>query len=37
VVGTHGRRGLLGWFLGSVARRVARLSDVPVLLVRPLA
>jgi nucleotide-binding universal stress UspA family protein len=37
VVGTHGRRGLSGWLLGSVARRVARLSDVPVLLVRPIA
>jgi nucleotide-binding universal stress UspA family protein len=35
VVGTHGRRGLTGWLLGSVARRVARLSEVPVLLVRP--
>jgi nucleotide-binding universal stress UspA family protein len=35
VVGTHGRRGLSGWLLGSVARRVARLSHVPVLLVRP--
>jgi nucleotide-binding universal stress UspA family protein len=37
VVGTHGRRGLTGWLLGSVARRVARLSEVPVLLVRPKA
>ncbi|WP_459714236.1 universal stress protein [Paraburkholderia sp. 2C] len=37
VVGTHGRRGLQGWLLGSVARRVARLSEVPVLLVRPTA
>jgi len=35
VVGTHGRRGLTRWLLGSVARRVAHLSDVPVLLVRP--
>jgi nucleotide-binding universal stress UspA family protein len=37
VVGSHGRRGLSGWLLGSVARRVARLSEVPVLLVRPAA
>ncbi|CAN0626239.1 UspA domain-containing protein [Burkholderia multivorans] len=34
VVGTHGRRGLAGWLLGSVARRVAQLAQVPVLLVR---
>jgi nucleotide-binding universal stress UspA family protein len=37
VVGTHGRRGFTGWLLGSVARRVARLSGVPVLLVKPVA
>lgn len=34
VVGTHGRRGLAGWMLGSVARRVAHIAQVPVLLVR---
>ncbi|KML60960.1 universal stress protein UspA [Burkholderia cepacia] len=34
VVGTHGRRGLAAWLIGSVARRVAHLAQVPVLLVR---
>jgi nucleotide-binding universal stress UspA family protein len=33
VVGTHGRRGLPRVFLGSVAERVVRMSDVPVLTV----
>jgi nucleotide-binding universal stress UspA family protein len=31
---THGRGGLVRWFLGSVAEDVARRSPVPVLLVR---
>ncbi len=31
---THGRSGLARWALGSVAEKVARASDVPVLLVR---
>lgn len=34
VMGTHGRTGLGRVLLGSVAERVARHSDVPVLLVR---
>jgi nucleotide-binding universal stress UspA family protein len=33
VMGTHGRRGLPRWFLGSVAEKVVRLSPVPVLTV----
>lgn len=35
VMGTHGRRGLSRWMLGSAAEMVARCSPVPVLLVRP--
>jgi nucleotide-binding universal stress UspA family protein len=31
---THGRSGLVRWALGSVAEKVARASDVPLLLVR---
>jgi len=34
VVGTHGRRGLSRWLLGSVAEKVVRNSHVPVLTVR---
>lgn len=34
VLGTHGQRGLRGFFLGSVAESVVRASDVPVLVVR---
>ena len=34
VIGTHGRTGLQRTVLGSVAERVVRLSDVPVLTVR---
>jgi nucleotide-binding universal stress UspA family protein len=34
VVGSHGRRGLRGFFLGNVAESVVRTSDVPVLVVR---
>ena len=33
VIGTHGRSGLERYILGSVAERVVRLSDVPVLAV----
>ena len=33
VLGTHGRRGMERWLLGSVADGVARCSTVPVLLV----
>jgi nucleotide-binding universal stress UspA family protein len=33
VVGSHGRRGLAHFFLGSVAERVARTARVPVLVV----
>jgi len=32
---THGRTGLLRWLMGSVADKVVRASDVPVLLLRP--
>lgn len=34
VMGTHGRRGLEGLLLGSVANRVIRLAGCPVLTVR---
>ncbi|AQH05229.1 universal stress protein UspA (plasmid) [Burkholderia sp. KK1] len=36
VVGTHGRRGLARWFLGSVAARTARITHTPLLLARPI-
>ena len=36
VVGTHGRRGLRRWFLGSVAEAIMRRSTVPVVVVRSL-
>jgi nucleotide-binding universal stress UspA family protein len=36
VVGTHGRRGLRRWLLGSVAETIMRRSDVPVVVVRSL-
>jgi len=35
VIGTHGRRGMARWFLGSVAARTLRIADTPVLLARP--
>jgi nucleotide-binding universal stress UspA family protein len=35
VVGTHGRRGLARWLLGSVAARTARIAHTPLLLARP--
>ncbi|SFQ59979.1 Nucleotide-binding universal stress protein, UspA family [Variovorax sp. OK605] len=34
VLGTHGRRGLGRWVMGSSAEHILRLSPVPVLLVR---
>jgi nucleotide-binding universal stress UspA family protein len=34
VVGTHGRRGLDRWLLGSVTERLVRSANVPVLTVR---
>lgn len=34
VIGTHGRRGLPRAILGSVAERVVRMSEIPVLSVR---
>jgi nucleotide-binding universal stress UspA family protein len=34
IMGTHGRRGLKKWFLGSVAERMLRRSSIPVLTVR---
>lgn len=33
VMGTHGRRGMARWMLGSVAQRVAQLTRAPLLLV----
>ncbi|OMR76942.1 universal stress protein [Burkholderia pseudomallei] len=33
VMGTHGRRGVSRWLLGSIAQRVARLTPIPLLLV----
>lgn len=33
-LGTHGRRGVAHAIMGSVAERVVRLSDIPVLTVR---
>jgi nucleotide-binding universal stress UspA family protein len=35
IMGTHGRTGLLHALLGSVAERLARLSETPVMTVRP--
>ncbi len=34
VIGSHGRRGLERFFLGSVAERVLRLAECPVLVVK---
>ncbi|MFH0131822.1 universal stress protein [Variovorax sp. VaC1] len=34
VIGTHGRRGLGRWVMGSSAEHILRVSPVPVLLVR---
>ncbi|ELZ19868.1 UspA domain protein [Halosimplex carlsbadense 2-9-1] len=33
-MGTHGRRGLDKWLLGSVTERVVRTAEIPVLTVR---
>jgi nucleotide-binding universal stress UspA family protein len=35
VIGTHGRRGLSHFFLGSVAEKVVRMAECPVLTVHP--
>lgn len=37
VIGTHGRRGLQRWLIGSVAERVVRYAECPVVVVRPTA
>lgn len=37
VLGTHGRRGMNRFWLGSDAERIARGAAVPVMLVRPVA
>ncbi len=34
VIGSHGRRGLQRFFLGSVAERVLRIAECPVLIVK---
>ncbi|RYZ08504.1 MAG: universal stress protein [Comamonadaceae bacterium] len=34
VVGTHGRRGIGRWVMGSSAEQIVRMAPVPVLLVR---
>jgi nucleotide-binding universal stress UspA family protein len=34
VMGTHGRRGVARWVLGTVASRVAKITSTPLLLVR---
>lgn len=34
VIGTHGRRGLGRWVMGSSAEHILRMSPVPVLLIR---
>ncbi|HET9954066.1 MAG TPA: universal stress protein [Polyangiaceae bacterium] len=34
VLGTHGRRGISQWLLGSVAEKIVRHSTIPVLTVR---
>lgn len=36
VMGTHGRRGMVRWMLGSIAGRVAQLTRTPLLLVHAL-
>ncbi|MFT3815433.1 MAG: universal stress protein [Acidovorax sp.] len=34
VLGTHGRRGLNRWLLGSSAEQILRMAQIPVLLIR---
>jgi nucleotide-binding universal stress UspA family protein len=34
VVGSHGRQGISRWVVGSVAERIVRHADCPVLVVR---
>ena len=34
MVGTHGRKGITGWFMGSVAERTIRLASIPTLVLR---
>lgn len=34
VIGTHGRRGISRWMLGSDAEQIVRMAPVPVLLIR---
>ena len=36
VMGTHGREGLERLLIGSIAERVTRIADVPVMLMRPI-
>lgn len=35
VLGTHGRSGLSGWIIGSVAEKVVRHAHCPVVCVKP--
>jgi nucleotide-binding universal stress UspA family protein len=34
VIATHGRSGMIRWFLGSVAEKILRASTIPVLMIR---
>ncbi len=35
VIGTHGRKGVQRWVMGSVAERVVRMAPCPVLSIHP--
>ena len=35
LISSHGRKGIVRWFLGSVAERVVRLAPCPVLVFKP--
>lgn len=35
LMSTHGRSGVVRWLLGSVAEKVVRSTDTPILLIRP--
>lgn len=35
LISSHGRKGIVRWFLGSVAERVVRLTPCPVLVFKP--